>query len=393
MKGKWEDMGFRKDGESPYDYSEGLGNFLYRLSLQKDNIYVFLLCVCAVLLVLSFFIKADIGLRAAGSIKPMGERVYITAPASGRLLMDNRIGGSSVSKGDTLFSVMSEVLNSSKAELIQRKSELDTLISDLEYMTSVSGGLDRSRIQSGIYRTELVYYNSGLSDLDFKYRSAKRSFNRDKVLYEKGLLSQSDYEKSELESRNALMALRMFKTGRRAKWENEKYGYGRELADVAERLDRISAGENESVVCSAVDGSVVRVLNVNDGQYVHQGQSVLEVSPDGELYAECLVPSSGIGLLKIGQKCKIMIDALDYNDWGFIGGCVTEISDDVTEYASVLMYRVYCSLDRKVLTLDNGAGIPLKKGMSLSAFFVVARRPLFHMMFDRVEDWINPQKS
>ena len=44
------------------------------------------------------------------------------------------------------------------------------------------------------------------------------------------------------------------------------------------------------------------------------------------------------------------------------------------------------------LYLPNGTAGPLRKGMTLSARFVVARRSLLQILYEDVSAWLNPQE-
>ena len=50
-------------------------------------------------------------------------------------------------------------------------------------------------------------------------------------------------------------------------------------------------------------------------------------------------------------------------------------------------------LDSQQLHLKNGFKGNLKKGMTLQARFVVARRSLWELLFDKVDDWVNPIRA
>lgn len=34
---------------------------------------------------------------------------------------------------------------------------------------------------------------------------------------------------------------------------------------------------------------------------------------------------------------------------------------------------------------------PLKKGMNFTGRFIVTKRTLYHLLFDNVDDWLNPK--
>jgi HlyD family secretion protein len=101
-----------------------------------------------------------------------------------------------------------------------------------------------------------------------------------------------------------------------------------------------------------------------------------------------------MGLLKKGMKVTYQIDALNYNDWGFAYGEISEIANDFEVIDKQSVFRVKCRLDTRALKLKNGYTTTLKKGMTLRARFIVTERSLYQLLYDKVDDWLNPlQKS
>jgi len=85
------------------------------------------------------------------------------------------------------------------------------------------------------------------------------------------------------------------------------------------------------------------------------------------------------------------VDAFNYNQWGTILGEVVEISDDLTTVSeNSVAFRVICKLEDLTLSLSNGIEGTVKKGMTYNGRFVIANRSLFQLLFDKVDDWINP---
>jgi len=54
------------------------------------------------------------------------------------------------------------------------------------------------------------------------------------------------------------------------------------------------------------------------------------------------------------------------------------------------VFKVKCSLDQKRLKLKNGYLVLLTKGLSLHAEFVIAKRSLYQLIYDKADDWLNP---
>ncbi|WAC41492.1 HlyD family efflux transporter periplasmic adaptor subunit [Pedobacter sp. SL55] len=112
--------------------------------------------------------------------------------------------------------------------------------------------------------------------------------------------------------------------------------------------------------------------------------------PDSSLIAFCYVKPSDIGLIKKGQRVRFQIDAFNYNQWGMLTGKVIDIAEDITQQNQTMYFKVKCKLDQQYLQLKNGYKGNIKKGMSLTANFTIAKRSLLQLLYDRVDDWMNP---
>ena len=90
----------------------------------------------------------------------------------------------------------------------------------------------------------------------------------------------------------------------------------------------------------------------------------------------------------------LQIDAFNYRQWGAIQAVVSDISGDVFQGPDRNpFFEVRCKLGDKVLALKNGYQGRLKQGMTLQARFPVTRRTLFQLLFDDVNDWLNPYEK
>lgn len=49
-------------------------------------------------------------------------------------------------------------------------------------------------------------------------------------------------------------------------------------------------------------------------------------------------------------------------------------------------------MERDYLKLKNGRVGRLKKGMTVSAHFMVTRRSLFDLLYQKIDDWANPRQ-
>jgi HlyD family secretion protein len=70
---------------------------------------------------------------------------------------------------------------------------------------------------------------------------------------------------------------------------------------------------------------------------------------------------------------------------------MSNILKDVVSVSDQPMFRVRCSLNSNCLHLRNGCRGCLQKGMNFTARFHLTRRSLWQLLFDKADDWLNPQ--
>lgn len=120
----------------------------------------------------------------------------------------------------------------------------------------------------------------------------------------------------------------------------------------------------------------------------------MEISPDTNLLVECFISPQDIGLLKLNNQANFQIDAYNYNQWGLATGEIIDIGKDIEFIENASVFKIQCKINEKQLKLKNGFAGELKKGMTLNAQFKLAERSLFDLLYDKVDDWVNPsQKS
>ena len=366
------------------------GHFMYEISRGGIRIYDLILFFVFVAFILSIFLKVDICVNAYGVLKPKGDRIVLTSPSSGLLEVKSMSENGHVSAGDTLFVVDYRRLVSKENDLMFRKRQIDTMLSDLGVLI---GSGRRSDIASDKYRSDYSHYAARMAELSVKEEVAEKQYERNRNLYESRLISAAEFEKSEADYKNAGISRKIYYDGKIAEWENERFSCQKELVSIEEQLDQLILGISASVVLAPVSGTVMKIHSIKDGQFVQSGQIISEISPTGKLMAECYVGTKDIGLVRIGQKCRIIVDAFDYNEWGSVEGTVSEIFDDVYEKDGLAVYKIYCDLGKDFLQLKNGMRGNLKKGMAISVSLVLAKRTLFNLVFDNIHDWIDPYRS
>lgn len=148
--------------------------------------------------------------------------------------------------------------------------------------------------------------------------------------------------------------------------------------------------EEIEIITAPLSGICIGSEKLSDGQKIETGQILINVLPDHELCVECNLTSKDISYVREGLKCNIQIDAYNYNQWGTLKGNITYISKNPTITYQGNCYKVRCDFIPKYLELKNGHKGYIRYGMNANCRFIVARRTAFDLLYDKIEDWINP---
>jgi len=163
-----------------------------------------------------------------------------------------------------------------------------------------------------------------------------------------------------------------------------------ELNQLQSEKNQIIEELKQYEVRSPITGTVQNKAALFRNSFVSANQVLGEISPDTSLIADVFIHPRDIGYLREGMEAKFHIDAYNYNQWGIASGKIINISSDVIMNDGQPVFRVQCSFDQTYLELKNGFRGDFKKGMTLQARFIISRRSLFQLLYDKAEDWLNP---
>ncbi len=137
-----------------------------------------------------------------------------------------------------------------------------------------------------------------------------------------------------------------------------------------------------SVVTASRTGTVTTV-QVNSGQHVAPGDALLSMHPEHtSLVADLYLPSSAIGLVRVGNQVNLRLDAFPYQRFGQLEGEIVQIDQSLLrpdrhlQMGNEPRYRVRAGLNRQTLT-GKGDTHQLKAGMVVEADILLEKRRLF----------------
>ncbi|WP_373071414.1 HlyD family secretion protein, partial [Zeaxanthinibacter enoshimensis] len=209
-------------------------------------------------------------------------------------------------------------------------------------------------------------------------------------LAEKGVISDHDYQNHLNELRKKRFEYVQFRSRQREIWIQERFTWQQEIDRIQAEIESMKGELKDLVILSPLTGHLLSSQLSQPGTVLYNGSLLAEISPDTSRLVECFINSSLIGFLKENARVRFSIDAYNHNLWGMADGRIRDIGKDVELIDKYPYYRVLCSLDTEFLQLKNGVKGQIKKGMSLSAHFLLAERSLYDLLFDSMDDWLDP---
>ncbi len=358
-------------------------------SAQSKKIYTILLLAIVIALALLPFIEVDIYTTARGMLKPSKERIAITPLQPGKVVFANMSDNKKVKKGDTLLMTNGSIVNEKIERSTTQLEETKQFIADCEYLINTAHP-KFDRIQSSRYQKEYLYFTQKLRELQTRFEKTKMDYERNQKLYKKGVIAKVEYENSHFEHQLASSNLKQYRRQQKNNWQATVTDYRNSIRDLEGGLSQLEQNQKELVITAPIDGILKNVVGLEPGSLLAGGVNIAEISPDTGLIVECYLSPSDIGLVSKEKSVNFQVDAFNYNQWGLATGKVIEISKDVDVINNQPVFKVRCAIDQGHLELKNGFEGSLTKGMTLSARFQLTERTLFDLLYDKVDDWLNP---
>ena len=360
--------------------------FWVKNSVKSQFIYITILLIIIGCFLSMFFIKVNVTIHASGIIRPEIEKTEIKTLCSGIV---DRVGireGEFVFEGQELISIDHEDLTS-KLRLNEYQAEkLKSYIQDLKHLTK----LEFNKSFSDIYNREYQLFREKLEENKNKQQKAKKELERITPLFEDGLIAEKEYDDLKYQLSLLEKVHNTLTTDQLSNWQSKLENYKREIKKLENQKITLCKELEKHKITSPVTGYVEHFKGIMTGVNVQAGQTIAIVSPDSGLIAEVYVIPKDIGLINNKQKVLIQIDAFNYNHWGMLKGEIDEISNDFILLNNQPVFRIKCKLNKNHLSLKNGFKGYLRKGMTFKARFIVTERTLFQLLFEKVDNWLNP---
>ncbi|KIC90445.1 HlyD family efflux transporter periplasmic adaptor subunit [Flavihumibacter sp. ZG627] len=338
------------------------------------------------------FLKMDVVVKSHGQIRPALERTMVRSGISG--LIDSLYvkEGQRVQKGAVLALLNGEhesIIESQFSEELKRKRKL---LEDLEQLTLIRQPyLSNSVvINSDAYRQQLKGFQQVYQEKNLLLQYAKNEEATASALLEDKIIARSEYELKLKELRQAEYNARSYWHQQLSRWSEEKQKLNQDMHELDSRSRQINAEKKKLMITAPVGGIIMGVNSRYEGNTIQAGETFCSVSPEDTLIAECYVNTEDVGFLYDLQPVSFRVDAYDHKTFGTVSGRVLKIDDDQTIMDNRSVFRIRCSISQLELSSNNGFKARLKKGLGLEARFIITRRTLWQLLFDKLENWLDP---
>lgn len=364
--------------------------YIYQHTTKSQIIYwVVLLAITAAIVALPF-VYVDISVQGSGVVRPVAEKAEITSSITEYVDSVFVREGDRVRKGDILLRFRT---NGADYKISYQSARLNDCSAHLADLECLANGKCPERFSSPVRKQEYTYFMKKKRELETSLAQAEKEYGRNKVLFEKLVISEEEYDGYYFKWQSQQNELESLVQSQLSTWQADRNTYRNTFDELNSNLKQEVKDKEMYIVRSPVDGTVDQFSGVYRGSGIQAGQSLAVISPDSTLCLEVYVTPRNIGFMSVGMPVNVQVESFNYNEWGTIPGKVKDISSDfLTDSQGNSFYKVKCEMDRDYLQLKNGRVGRLKKGMTVSAHFMVTRRSLFDLLYQKMDNWMNPKQ-
>lgn len=340
-----------------------------------------------------FLVKIDVSVKGTGVLRAVQEDHAIKAIVSGRieevLVSENQ----RVEAGQVLAKIRTDILDQEKDLLLSQRSDLGSQLDDLHKLTRLLQQRNVGRrpiLSSAMYSQQFTLFWQRISKLQNQLDLAEKNFERYSQLYNNRVISAAEYDEANYTYQQAKTELELAYDEQASLWQQDLNSLRLKTGELGARINQVNKEQELYVLQAPASGTLQSVKGLTKGSMISANEVLAEVSPDSGLIAEAYILPKDIGYLRAGTPVNLQIEAYDYNQWGMATGEISSISADIFTDRGQPYFKVRCLLNEDRLMLRNGYEGKLHKGMTLQARFFVTRRTLFQLIYDKADDWLNP---
>ena len=352
-------------------------------------VYLLVLLFVTATIVSLPFIYVEVSTQARGVIRSEFDNNRLQMVVGGEVMDVRMTENQWVEQGDTLLVLNSDNLVFQMNRVRERIDENNAFMQDISFLLAdnfSSVRTPRYLSEGNLFRSSYNEHQTRIAFLRHELAVSERLQQRDAIAYNEYLRDRNNYD-------NALRNLDNLREQFRNRWQAERTAFEQEIRSLQTDILRLTDEKTRFVLLAPVSGSIIQFSGIRQGNFIAPGQVIAEISANDNLLVETFVSPADIGFVNVGQPVRFQMDAFNFHQWGMAHGTVMEISPDIIAMGDQPVFRVRSSLDTKYLELRNGYRGNLTKGMTLTSRFHLTERTLWQLLFDRVDNWLNPKQN
>ncbi len=360
-----------------------------RFDNRSQIIYIALLLFLMGGILMLFGIKTDITVQSRGIIRSSIEPVRIAAPVAAEVFGVNLHENGTVMKGDTLIWLNNEKIQKRRRHLESLIADNRAYIADIQAMKNST----HPELKTDLIRTTHSRFMQKLSEYEIDIQLQKKLFNRSLRLFQKEVIPLAEKEEREFQLKKVLDTRDYFLKQSRYEWQRRVAQYQLENKKFQNEINELSRESENYIIPAPATGIISNFSGIKPGSYVSPGQTIAVISSADSIIAESHISPQDVGLLQEGMPVTFQIDAYNYHQWGLASGEITEISKTIYLINNEPFFRIQCSIHESFLKLKNGYKGRIKKGLTTTIRYKIAKRTLAQLLFDRADNWLNPRQN
>lgn len=326
--------------------------------------------------VLMAFLPYRVTVRAEARVRPSGEVRLVQAPLEGTIERLEVETNQTVQRGDVIAQLDRDALEAqqrqSEGSIQQLQLQLTQLDSQLRLldsqMTAQARSIDREVAmaqaevdrQQREYGSQQVTTQADLAEAEATLEFAQNEMQRYEQLVSSGAVSQLQLDEKRaavrtaearvsrtqalLDPSAAPVAIAQERIAQaeadgqvilanlnreRESLRQQRSQLQTQLLEVQQTLQQVEQQLQNSVIRATSDGVVLRLNLRNTNQFVQSGETIAEISPQGQLIVlKALVAPQSISQVKTGQTAFLRVSACPYSEYGLLKSTVVAISPD-----------------------------------------------------------------
>lgn len=334
------------------------------------------------------FLYTDISVHASGLVRPAVERMYLRSPASAMIDSIYYRDGASVRMGDTLIRLRDPVTAGKRYRAGNDLARCRQYLHDIDRLLDAKAdSAVLTFLATPLYREQLAYYLQQRNELNVLASKAVREWSMNNALALQNAVSRKELFDAANANDKIAHEIKTLTESYRNTWQQDRARYEADSARLVFELQQTETGSTAYVIAAPADGLLQGTAGLHRDVWLNAGEEVGTLSPAGVMVAECFAETKDAGLLRPGLIARYRVDAFDPGLFGVLTGKILSLDDDYTAIDSRRLFRLRCSFDDTQLRLKNGRSFQIRKGMQLHASFLVARRSLWQLLFEKAGNW------